>query len=342
MAVRFVYISFLIVLLASCTSINYLTIDVKKPAEVTIDPQVTKIAVVSNFAAQPETFGHKAYTFNRKEKDPQLSTDSLGPMFVDLLSDKLSRVGRIEVVNREVESNKSFYDDSSLTSAQLQQISDSTKADLVISIDRFLVESTIRLDFSRSIHLYKVAMDARANPALHLYDVRNGGKSQLLQSKDTLYWENFDIDSESAISRFPSLSDCFHDLVNYSSDRVMKKLFPHFEKATRFYYSTSNLNLKDAVRFVKEGKWEEATAIWQYFYENSKSKKLKGYCALNMALSSEMVDDYDKAIEWCDKATSLLNQVKSTSSQVDRARIAEYKKELQQRQKLARILDKQF
>lgn len=67
--------------------------------------------------------------------------------------------------------------------------------------------------------------------------------------------------------------------------------------------------MRDAAVYAKEDNWEEAVALWQNTFDQSKSIKKKMYAAFNLALGNEMLEDIDKAIEWVTKAQLYAMQV---------------------------------
>lgn len=341
------YTLFLGLVFASCQTVSVITIEVKRPAEISIPENVQKVVVVNNIEDQPDDYGHKVLSSNgtiRKDSNPKFKTAGLGDLFTNELVARLNSIHWFTVYKQKlsVPSYKTFLEELPLSKSQSQELKDSTQSDLIISLDRLIIESEIKLNFLDDQNLFRVTMDGRSYPTIGLYTAKEGKVLYTIRQQDSLYWQNYGLTSEQAVSGFPAPQNCFQDLVMYGVDRIMKKLIPYSEQVNRWYYSSGNINLHDAANYVKRNRWDDAASIWEYVYENNKRVKVKAFSAANMALYCEIIDRFDEAIEWAEKSVQHFNQMKSDSARDEAEGILQYISELKRRKEEAGKLDKQF
>ncbi len=337
------YIFFLGLFMTSCQSVSFLTIEVKRPAEIVIPESVQNVVIVNNSEDQPDDFGHTVYKFRSKEENPKLKTAGMADLFTQELAKRLNALQWFRVYQQKPEhSTKTFLEELPLNHSQIKEISDSTHADLIISLDRFIIETLIKLSVSNEQGLYRITMDGRAYPTLRLYDVNKDRSIYTLRQQDSLFWEVYDITAEQAVNRFPAPLYCFQDMVVYGVDRMMKKLVPYTESVDRLYFIAGNLNLHDAATYVKQNRWDDAASIWEYEYKHSQRKKIQAFTATNLALYYEISDKFDDAIEWAEKASLHFQQMKSTAAQSESERLVQYIRELKQRKGEAVKLEEQL
>lgn len=347
MKFRFLIPSFLCLVFSSCQTVSFLTIEVKRPAEIAIPENVQSVVVVNNSVDQPEDFGHKAFSSDgssRKSATLKIKTEGVADLFVTELAKRLNDLHWFKVYKQKlnISSSKTFLEEAPVSFSTLRQVEDSTQADMIISLDRYLVESDIKLNYQVEQNVFRVTMDARAYPTVRLYDISKRQIIHSIRQQDSLFWQNYGLSSEQAINGIPSPEICFQDMVMYSVDRVMKKIVPFSEQVERIYYVSGNVNLRDAANYVKRNRWDDAASIWEYLYENHKRTKIKAYSAANMALYCEISDKFDEAIEWAEKSISHFQQLKSESAKQEAGFLLRYVKELEQRKSDAEKLDEQL
>lgn len=95
------------------------------------------------------------------------------------------------------------------------------------------------------------------------------------------------------------------DLVKQNSNEVghlyVQRTYPYWIRVSRDYYVNGSSNLQIAKRKAQTGNWDGAAELWLKDTQSSK-RNLAGRACYNMAISNEINDDLDKAIEWAQKA----------------------------------------
>jgi tetratricopeptide (TPR) repeat protein len=77
---------------------------------------------------------------------------------------------------------------------------------------------------------------------------------------------------------------------------------PAWKKDSRIYY-TGNLNFHEADDYASEGKWKEASEIWEK-YTGSANHFLAETSSYNMAVAKEISGDLEEALRWAEKSYS--------------------------------------
>ena len=339
MNIRTLLVICLSILLASCETISFITLQIQRPGEVGLPSGITQIVVVDHAMAQPDDFGHTMTIFQQKQSNSSFDSEKLKNLFVDWLSNRINLNYSSKVYQQKVSTVKLYTDESTLTPKQIEEIVDSTHADLIISIDRLLNESSFKLGYMPVENLYRATLDGRNNLSVNLFSPKL--QPIKIEQHDTLFWENYDFASDLAVSRFPAPATCLEDLMGYSADRLFKRIFPNHESVQRVIYTSINSDMSDAERYAKRNKWVEASYIWDFKFKTSKNERLKAYCAANMALYSEVFDQFDEAIRWAEISKSLFQKCKSIDMTTEEERIKQYVKDLNNRKAELQILEKQ-
>lgn len=116
-----------------------------------------------------------------------------------------------------------------------------------------------------------------------------------------------------------------------AGNRFASNLAPSWHEIERVYFKSLIPKFREAEKFVKIGDWNTAAEIWRPF-TLSRNKALASCACYNMAVASEMSDQFENSLEWLKKAEGLGVNIF----------IEEYRTELHKRIKQKEILDLQF
>jgi hypothetical protein len=128
---------------------------------------------------------------------------------------------------------------------------------------------------------------------------------------DTLVFSGAGYTQQEAINSLPSRDECIGKLVTNITKVALLQYQSHQEKYARLYFVSSNRMMRKADKFWKEGKYDEASYLWEYVYENKRSKKIQAKTAANMAMYEEMKHNYDKSLMWARISFALHSRRKS-------------------------------
>ena len=182
------------------------------------------------------------------------------------------------------------------TKRQIQNIANSTGADLFFSFDFFSSVDGIYL-YSSQMAREKVYTLACWN----VYDLKKVEFARTLQRLDTIQWIEPVYSLKEAKRILPPRKDAVLNAADIAGSDFAEFLVPHWIEVDRIYYYPGNAELKKTEDLIKQNQWIEAAKIWKKNTTN-KNKKIVAQSMFNMALACEMNGEMDAAIDWAVKS----------------------------------------
>ena len=256
--------------LASCSSVQFLSFDQLCPADVSFPEQLRNVAVVNNMPPIPSPKSG-VLTLGHLEGDGKTSAEALAESLAD------TRYFDQVIICDSALRSEGSAGTSSLSARQVEQLTRDLGADAIFSFDRVQIET-------RKEDVFYPEFGAVLSVA-HV------------KLTDSLGWE---ID--------PTVSDktVIPEVSSYAASILTGHLVPHWVSADRIYFDGGCADMRDAGVSVREGDWKAAQELWTKLYEASKKGNLKMKSAFNLALSYEMLGDMNQAVSWLEKAKSLV------------------------------------
>lgn len=302
----FLPVASLILFLSSCgVSRNYLTVEFREPAKVTLPPEVVNIVVVDN-----------SYI---SEDRPKQIVSPKGEISIQTDSARAHiAVSLAKYMQEEKFFNNVMYyphfrqgDDSIqiyLTDREVISICQETNSDALISINQSAISGSMDIytyDDNRGV----LQVGVMANIKAYKADGTPYHESYLLS--DTLYWEGIPEGMNVyKSSRYPiiNIQKVTMEAAEMAADRLTEIYTPYWKKENRHFYTGSSSEMKKASAYAEEYKWSEASTIWKELYNKENKPLKKAYLAYNIALANECLNEIDKALEWNKTALDLLSQ----------------------------------
>jgi hypothetical protein len=196
----------------------------------------------------------------------------------------------------------------------IQQIADSTGADLFLSFDFFASHDGIftthykpnKSDTSgilvNDFNIYRDATEVvHILSGWNFYDLK---KQKLIYSHlktDTIKWIEPVYNINIAKRILPSRRDAVLNAADIAGNQFVEFLVPHWLEVERMYYKFGQGKLKSANNLIKQNRWMEAAAIYRKNAKN-RNKKMASKCMFNMALICELSGDMEAASDWVTKS----------------------------------------
>jgi hypothetical protein len=111
--------------------------------------------------------------------------------------------------------------------------------------------------------------------------------------------------SSSALYMLPNKKKVIAQIASVSGDLYAHRIAPMWRIVKRCYYTTPGKELAHGHQCVIQKNWTDARNTWEDLYKNAPTNRMKGIAAYNIALSYEMDDNLDSAVEWANKAKNL-------------------------------------
>lgn len=282
-----VYLWSVLLFLSSCTTLQPFSYDRLQAADVNFPSQVRTVGVI-NYVPQ-----------DKQEKD---SIGGLwhgdGKVATETLAQEIAATNYFDQVivcdsalrgpEHEVEEFLPAYRVDSLFSV--------LGVDLLFAVEQVPVElkngSIFIPEIMANLHVIIV------NPVVRAYIAGRDMPLFSVSKSDTIFWE---------LSSDLTYGQMIKEASEHAAMLPVKFLLPHWEEVSRYYFDGGNVEMRDAGVYVREGEWEEAAVLWKKIYDKKKGKA-KMRAGYNLAVYSEMKDDFAGAEEYLNTAYELSDE----------------------------------
>jgi hypothetical protein len=198
------------------------------------------------------------------------------------------------------------------TKRQIQNIANSTGADLFLSLDFFSsIDGIFSPDYigSDSISIFNEYLyDSRIAREIvytlacwNIYDLKKVSFERSLQKLDTIQWMEPVYSLKEAKRMLPPRKDAVLNAADIAGTRFAEFLAPHWVEVDRMYYRSGHTELKETDELIAQNQWLEAAKIWKK-NTTSTNKSIAAKSMYNMALACEMSGEMDAAMDWAIKS----------------------------------------
>jgi len=293
-----------LLVLSSCVSFEKFSIEVYKPSELNLAPNIKKIAIVSrNLKYANDTLQNYQVKNHHLIKDKiKFNSDSLAiATCLDSLSGQLlakNRFDKVWILPVNTFPETRVKEIRPANGEWYKAITQKTGTDALILLDMFSCFYSQNNDDS----------NLTANVVTSNIWTVYGAKEQRIIDRftqvDTLYWDELDENGQYKKLRIPDKKNAITLAAGVIGENYAKHILPAWAKVARTIMQSSDSEFQKATKLAQNNKWEEAIAIWQN-YADSKSKLKRVTALYNLALASEMNGNIDQAIGLTDQAAKV-------------------------------------
>ncbi len=334
--------TFFLLLLSACSTIHYVNIETKKPAEITFPSMVNKILIVNNAVPQPEKSGYE-FTFMgvvqdsaRAKADSALFDvcEALGLEILD--TDYFNDVLLFHDATRD---DDDFIADKKLTPETVRALCKETDAGAIISVDRLLFETDKDIFAVGGGFLFG-SIRVKMTGVLRAYLPERENPLATVLLSDSVFWTEQGGTLEEIESNLPSPENALREAAKYLGSKAAPNFVPHWQNDVRWFYSGGTTAWRQASAYASAQRWEEAEKLWESLYGEATNKVNQAKIASNIAFALEMQGEYDTALEWAEKAKSVFEEYGKNSQ--DYQLLSQYTTVLQERIRENNKLNVQF
>lgn len=342
----FAIVLFSLLFFGSCAGIQYMSIETREPAQVTLPTGVKSILVVNNVVQQPNDIGHNIKRLGKNQIErTKASSDSVAIFYTEALSQFLGEEEYFDAVKyyqKPLRTDNDFWQETPITPETMNELRNSTGTDAIISLDK-LVLQTDWTDFFRQEGYNYASMTGKIHSVIRVYLPSMEGRIPMIQFTDSMKWEGYDIRDGRAYADLiiPSPEEAMKQLAVFAAEKMTKVFSPHWENQDRWYYTQMSAKMREGEMFAKGNQWLSAVENWKEYYNKEKNKLNRAKAAHNIALGYEMLDDMDSAYEWASTAADLFQESTSGGS-LERRRSALFKNEIERRRTTSNKLNMQM
>jgi hypothetical protein len=324
-----------LIFISGCTVTPHVQIYILNPASVTLPPTINRVGVLNrSWFNKPDT------TLFEKSGDPffepvSTSASELSNYCIAGLEDVLSDSPRLEYVdlgdiNIDVNDNGLFLSPNEWDQIQNLCVDSLVDALVVLKfVDYYDLEGYSQDEEGEEYKYYALytknswrIYDPFGQRILDNYE--NTDTTGMVLSTEANFLGNlfaYNPDREQEVA-----NACYRAGRNYSN-----RISPQWMEVDRKYFVWPDNAATLAYQYVLENRWEEAAMLWNKMTTSSRKNAASKAC-YNMALASEMLDNYDMAIYWAKKSLELKPRIGTE----------QYIRILEQRIDNKKILDKQM
>lgn len=310
------FASLFLLALGSCQSLERISIDYMRPAEVSFPPELRKVAIVNNASTLPD---NKLIMEAKKTKEnvPEVSRATAyvnGDISIaaEAMAQEIASQNyfdEVVICDSALRDKDRFSRESTLSKEEVQQLTSNLGVDFIIALENLQFKATKTVRYLPEFGCYQSTADVKAYPTVKIYLPVRSKPMTTLHPHDSIYWEEFGGTVAEATTRLIPDSILLKEASEFAGTIPVKQLIPFWKKETRHLYTGGSPDMRDAAIYVREKSWDKAFELWQQVFEATKSKKKKMQTALNIALYYEMTDSLAQAEEWAVKAQTFAKQI---------------------------------
>ncbi len=336
----------LAIIICSCNSMQKISIQVAKPPQHPVSPEIQAIALLNrsmtrNFTNLGRDSLEKILVKSELDLDTLMLDSIAADTTIQVAAKALFESDRFDMVVPK-QRNLNRIDTTRLLNPLDKEFIDGIrrdfKVDAVLVLEGFSekvitnLESQsflIGFESGRFVNQYKGTINVAYNMEWRLYQPDLNPPILRFNTTDTVFWNSLDYSLQNMYDKLPSLKEALIGGGIASGIDMAYNISPKWVNEIRRYYVTGNKEADAAVPLIMANKWEDAAEIWKKF-AGASSKNFRSKIEYNLALAAEMTGNVDQAIDWATKSykTKYSYQIES------------YLKYLNQRSKLLKKSDK--
>lgn len=303
----------LLFLLISCGGARQISVQVKRPARITIPQSVQSVVLVNRSISGSRAGLEGAITLETPNRDKTLAGECLRGIQETLkTSDRFVVVQSDSAFNSADESSLNFG--APLTWEFVDSMCKQYKVDAVLSIEFFDTDFTIHNPAGAAASAVGNILSGGNNNTIEVRGTATanaGFRVYHSLQKSILYEDEFRF-KKYYVQRSYTLADAMSKLikknralqeVSYSTgDAFAKDIVPLYYWEERKIFKKGHADMKRGYRQAQSKNWEGARSTWINIYSNDFRTKIKARAAHNVALSYEVSGDLQAAQKWIQQA----------------------------------------
>lgn len=290
--VSFWGVALLVAVCSSCVSLQPIAYERLQAADISYPEQVRKVGVV-NFMPVHDADAEQT------DRLPFMREGD-GKLAVDKLAQEIAATHYFEevVVCDSVFQQDSKWGNENVPQGLVDSLGKELGVDVLFAMERVHIQFKEGSIYVPELMATVPAVDAVITPLLTIYLPGREVPLFTVSKSDSIAWE---------ITPTLSYEQVMKDASEYAATIPMSYLLPYWKTMERFYFDGGNVDMRDAGVYVRESNWEDASLLWQKIY-NQKKGKAKMRAAFNLAVYSEVKDDFGQAESYLQEALSLTEE----------------------------------
>ena len=276
----------------ACSSLQPFSYERLQPAHVNFPSQVRKVGIVNNMPPVHQDYKNVDYKSASLEVDGNVAVEALAKEVV-----AVNYFDQVVIYDEEFRKSTSPLDQP-IPKEVADDLIRTLEVDMLLAMERVNVELKESTMFIPEWNAEVSAVDGVVTSVVRVYLEQRESPLFTIQKTDTLCWK---------ITPKLTFNDIMKEVSEYAASMPMQNLLPYWEEKERYYFDGGNVEMRDAGVCVREQNWEEASVLWKEVYDKKKGKA-KMRAAYNLAVYSEMINEFEAAKAYLDAASALLDE----------------------------------
>ena len=276
----------------ACSSLQPFSYERLQPADVNFPSQIRKVGIVNNMPPVHQDYKNVDYKSASREVDGNVAVEALAKEVV-----ALNYFDQVVIYDEEFRKSTSPLDQP-IPKEVADDLIRTLEVDMLLAMERVNVELKESTMFIPEWNAEVSAVDGVVTSVVRVYLEQRESPLFTIQKTDTLCWK---------ITPKLTFNDIMKEVSEYAASMPMQNLLPYWEEKERYYFDGGNVEMRDAGVYVREQNWEEASVLWKEVYDKKKGKA-KMRAAYNLAVYSEMINEFEAAKAYLDAASALLDE----------------------------------
>lgn len=340
---KYIILAFGAVILTSCSSMLYTSLDVLRPAKVAFKSNASNLLIINNSAIQPANYGHKTALINEAIKNVAIPTDSLSLFCLGALTEDLEGkefFSSVQLIPNSRNKSESFSKLAELNKDSVKSLCSKYNANVILSLDNIKVNDDLEEYYLYENSTFLATLELKFETTWSIHYL-NGSRSNSVQFKDTVDWESESYYRKKAMSDIPNRADALIDGALTVGHNSTNRFVPYWDKVDRYFFNPRNKLMRQGMDSVYVKNWKSAISFWKKADKETDNTKIRAQATNNIAIGYEIIGDIDQALDYASKSYNLFGEMTFLDYN-SLYRLTDYIKELAQRKSEINILKQQL
>ncbi len=316
----------IVLLLSSCSSMNYLTLSVDEPAPVYVPAYIKKVGVVDRSLPSENNKVlddvDKILSLEGKNLDKE-GADFAAKALVDALTNNYRFTDIKLISDAKLRSPGQGIFPAPIPWNQVDEICKANQVDALFVLcfydtDTHVDYAAIPVEITTSFGIKVPAIEQQATcntlikTGWRIYDPANRMILDEYQMNDNIVTSGRGINPMKAYEAIAGRKEAVLQSSRQIGQNYASKILPYRIRVRRTYYVRGSNNFVIGKRRAQTGNWDGAAELWKKEVTNSK-QKIAGRATYNMAIISEINGDLQAAIQWASQSYTDYNNKQALS-----------------------------
>ena len=339
-----------LLLCSSCSSIYRFSIEIQEPAPVTIPVSAQNVLILNNTVTQPKDFGiERTFDGQSIRTDYPLSLDSMSWSAIDEIAavfEESKFFNTIAVYREPIRTDSEWFSITPLSPEIQLELYDTEDYDALFVIERLLfsidenVKKTQQGALTPESNIF-VDMYIGGILTCSIYSFEKERPITTINVSDSIGVKTTFVNDSTLLFKF--LPEHVLDVFSRSlGNQAAKHFIPTWKTSERQLFVSFNPRMQEAAGYAADYQWENAELVWVAELEKKTKPVDMAKIAFNLAVTNEMRDKFDSALEWAQKAKGYLKDVDKDKNSQEIEFTDKYISELERRIQNNQLLDLQW